>query len=134
MVPRFRRTVSKTQVSLEVLAVELTGERNGSQNPPFGPVLPGCYIDTFDGSGDLFRIAFALPQEAFRPARTTARRNSNHEGIRMRGKSKVLSAVTALALTAASAAVATAAPPAGTTPRKAADEVTLVRSEEHTSE
>jgi subtilisin family serine protease len=44
----------------------------------------------------------------------------------MRGKTKVLSAVTALALTAASAAVATAAPPAGTTPSKATDEVTLV--------
>ncbi|SFR28856.1 Serine protease, subtilisin family [Lentzea waywayandensis] len=44
----------------------------------------------------------------------------------MRGKTKVLSAVTALALTAASAAAATAAPPAGTTPQKAADEVTLV--------
>jgi hypothetical protein len=44
----------------------------------------------------------------------------------MRGKSKVLGAVTALALTVAPAATAAAAPPAGNAPQKAADEVTLV--------
>ncbi|MCX2954331.1 S8 family peptidase [Lentzea sp. NEAU-D7] len=44
----------------------------------------------------------------------------------MRGKTKVLGAVTALALTAAPAATAAAAPPAGTAPQKTADEVTLV--------
>ncbi|WP_439655827.1 S8 family peptidase [Lentzea sp. HUAS TT2] len=44
----------------------------------------------------------------------------------MRGKSKVLGAVTALALTVAPAATAAAAPPAGTAPQKTADEVTLV--------
>ncbi|MFD9704220.1 S8 family serine peptidase [Lentzea sp. NPDC059081] len=48
----------------------------------------------------------------------------------MRGKTKVLSAVTALALTAAPVAVATAAPPAPaprkTAPQQAVDEVTLV--------
>ncbi|MEV6712451.1 S8 family serine peptidase [Lentzea sp. NPDC051208] len=44
----------------------------------------------------------------------------------MRGKSKVLGAVTALALTVAPAATAAAAPPAGNAPQKTADEVTLV--------
>ncbi|MEU3649045.1 S8 family serine peptidase [Lentzea sp. NPDC034063] len=44
----------------------------------------------------------------------------------MRGKTKVLGAVTALALTVAPAATAAAAPPAGNAPQKTADEVTLV--------
>ncbi|SDM68046.1 Subtilase family protein [Lentzea albidocapillata subsp. violacea] len=44
----------------------------------------------------------------------------------MRGKSKVLGAVTALALTVAPAATAAAAPPAGNAPQRTADEVTLV--------
>ncbi|MDX3662404.1 S8 family serine peptidase [Streptomyces sp. ID05-26A] len=44
----------------------------------------------------------------------------------MRGKTKVLGAVTALALIAAPAATAAAAPPVGKAPQKAADEVTLV--------